>query len=95
MNDKLPKGKADNVAKDLSLNERELFTLLNRSERLKVTPEELDQFDDSSFGSTTERLNDKASTSNLLLKLDELQDTDECKVKVPRCRANRLSDIPE
>jgi hypothetical protein len=79
MNDKLPKGKADNVAKDLSLNERELFTLLNRSERLKVTPEELDQFDDSSFGSTTERLNDKASTSNLLLKLDELQDTDECK----------------
>jgi len=58
MNDKLPKGKADDVAKDLSVNERELFTLLNRSERLKVTPEELDQFDDSSFGSTTERQRD-------------------------------------
>jgi hypothetical protein len=82
MSNGLHKRKADKVANKLALNEREIFALLNRSERLKVTREELDQFDDSSFGSSTDRLNDKASTASLLLKLDELQDTDECKEDV-------------
>jgi hypothetical protein len=69
-----------NAVSGFSMKDKDVFALLSRCERLQVTREELEQFDDSSFDAESEKLtNKKLTPSKLLANLDELQASDECR----------------